>query len=135
MNHTIHKEKITRILLLFASSSTLICCALPILLTSIGLGSVLISMVESLPFLPHITQNKDYLFMAIFLLLGINYWWVFKKDSKVIACDIAGLDKQASTPCEEGKSFSKVILWISIIIYMVGFFFAYLLLPLYRLIS
>ena len=44
-------------LILFASTSTLLCCALPILLVSLGLGAVVVSMASSLPFLVTLSQH------------------------------------------------------------------------------
>ncbi len=131
----IGEAKITSILSLFASSSTLICCALPILLTLLGFGSVLLSIVEHVPFLSTLTANKNYLFVFIPPLLALNYWWIFKKKSESVDCKVTENIKEGETSCSLGNNFSKLVFKISLAIYGIGFFFAYLLLPLYRLLE
>jgi len=46
-------------LVLFAFSTTLVCCALPILLVSLGLGAVSASLFANLPFLVTLAQYKE----------------------------------------------------------------------------
>ena len=137
--------KMTSVLSLFASSSTLICCALPILLTTLGLGSALFSLVESLPFLSILTANKNQLFVLVSALLALNYWWVFHPDKRLrlfgfgkksvpaSGCEVSPDDPKGLSPCDAGNHFSRRMFKISLVIYCIGLFFAYLLLPIYRL--
>ena len=137
--------KMTSILSLFASSSTLICCALPILLTTLGLGSALFSLVEGLPFLSTLTANKNHLFVLVLVLLGLNYWWVFhpnrrlrlfgfgQKNAPASGCEVSPDDPKRLSPCDAGNHFARRMFKISLVIYCIGLFFAYLLLPIYRL--
>ena len=71
--NVLQSQKLSVLLSLFASSSTLICCALPILLTMLGLGSVLFALVDNVPFLFTLTANKHYLFFMVLVMLGLNY--------------------------------------------------------------
>jgi len=47
-------------LVLFTSSATLICCALPILLVTLGLGAVSASLFSTLPFLVVLAWHFNY---------------------------------------------------------------------------
>ncbi|GIR29019.1 hypothetical protein CM15mP43_06430 [bacterium] len=62
------KSLLTQILVLFASSSTLVCCALPALLVAIGATGALISLFSNIPFLITISENKEIVFYHIRLV-------------------------------------------------------------------
>ncbi len=134
----LQSQNLSLLLSLFASSSTLICCALPILLTMLGLGSVLFALVENVPFLFTLTANKHYLFLIVSVMLGLNYWWIFRRRSKSRDCEIIDDSQndgkiESISACDLGNNVSKLIFKVSLAIYCVGLFFAYLLLPIYQL--
>ena len=61
------------LLSLFASSSTLICCAMPALLVSLGAGATLASLVAIFPKIVWISEHKEVTFLssaALMLLVG-----------------------------------------------------------------
>ena len=73
-------------LALFASSGTLVCCALPALLVALGAGAALSSLVSAVPQLVWISENKGAVFTAAGLMLataGAVQW-------RVVAVDGAG---------------------------------------------
>jgi len=49
---------------LFASSSTLVCCALPALLVAVGAGAALSSLVSAVPQLVWLSEHKEALFVG-----------------------------------------------------------------------
>jgi hypothetical protein len=49
---------ITSLVALFASSGTLVCCALPALLVAVGAGAALSSLVSAVPQLVWISEHK-----------------------------------------------------------------------------
>ncbi len=60
-------------LTLFASGGTLICCALPIILVTLGLGATVAAFTSSFPLLVTIAQHKAWVFTgsgALLLLSG-----------------------------------------------------------------
>ena len=65
-------------LVLFTSSTTLICGALPIVLVSLGLGAVSASWFSNLPFLVIVAQYKTLLFILSGGVLAIAAYLVFK---------------------------------------------------------
>ncbi len=62
---------------LFASSSTLVCCALPALLVGLGAGAALSSLVAVLPQIVWLSEHKEVLFAVATLLMagsGVLQW-------------------------------------------------------------
>lgn len=62
---------------LFASSSTLVCCALPALLVGLGAGAALSSLVAVFPQIVWLSENKESLFAVATLLMvgsGVLQW-------------------------------------------------------------
>jgi mercuric ion transport protein len=57
-------EKALAIVSLFASTGTLLCCALPALLVTLGLGAVVAGAVSSVPWLVPLSRNKECSSMA-----------------------------------------------------------------------
>ena len=110
---------------LFGSTSTLICCALPAIIASFAGGAAVASLVSAFPFLVILSKFKAVFFIFGGLLLATAGFLIFRPKSK-IACTITG------EGCETADRFSKFTFWISLIIYGVGFFFAYLAVPVMR---
>jgi hypothetical protein len=100
--------------------STLICCALPALLVSLGLGFVVAGLVSNIPGLIWISENKEIVFGlagAMLLLNGILLW-----RQRNAPCPIDPALRQA---CLKGRKLGKVIYFASLAIFAVGFFFAF----------
>ena len=51
-------------LTLFASTGTLICCALPIILVTLGLGATVVAFTNSFPFLITLSLHKGWVFIG-----------------------------------------------------------------------
>ena len=58
------RDSIAPSLALFGSASTLLCCALPALLTSIGAGAVMAGLTAAIPG-TRLSAHKDILFKAL----------------------------------------------------------------------
>ena len=122
---------------LFGSFSTLICCALPIALTVLGLSSILFGLLTNFPFLKTLVLYKHYLFIFTFCILSINFWILYKK-SPPEECEAPPKNSPPNsqeTACETGNRWNKIILWISTVIFIIGLFTTYLLLPIVQLIE
>lgn len=106
---------------LFGSLSTLVCCALPILLVAIGMGTSLIFLLSIFPWLKVVSDYKVYLFIGagLILLLAYNIHW----QDRNLKCPA---DKKLKEICSKSKLMNFKILNISLVIYLVGFFFAFL---------
>jgi len=109
---------------LFASSGTLICCALPIILVTLGMGASVAAMTSSFPFLITLSQNKIWVFAISGLMLAVSAWLSYRPGQQCPS------DAELARICILSKSWNKRILWVSIIIWGTGFFAAFLALPL-----
>ena len=115
-------KKFLSFLTLFTSFSTLICCAIPALLVSLGLGASLVSAISIFPQLTWISEHKTVVFVLAGLMLIVAIVMSFKSNNT--ACPI---DKEQAKACTTSKRFSKAILIISTLIYLIGMFFAFLI--------
>ena len=61
------KETLWATLSLFASAGTLVCCALPALLVTLGMGAVLAGLVSNVPGLVWFSEHK----VAVFVVAGV----------------------------------------------------------------
>ena len=112
-------------LVLFASSTTLVCCALPILLVSVGLGAVSASLFANLPFLVTLAQYKAWMFAGSGGVLLLAAWLLFRPGR---ACPA---DPVLAEQCEKAQRWNKRFYWVSVGIWVAGFGAAYLALPIY----
>ena len=112
-------------LVLFASSTTLVCCALPILLVSVGLGAVSASLFANLPVLVTLAQYKAWMFAGSGGVLLLAAWLLFRPGR---ACPA---DPVLAEQCEKAQRWNKRFYWVSVGIWVAGFGAAYLALPIY----
>jgi len=114
-------NRIANFFTLFTSVSTLICCALPALLVSLGLGAVMAGLVSNIPSLIWISEHKTGVFIFAGLMLALNGAWLWSQRNA--PCPI---DPKLRDACISGRKTSKVVYSISVIIFLIGVFFAYL---------
>ncbi len=112
-------------LVLFASSTTLVCCALPILLVSLGLGAVSASLFASFPILVTLAQYKAWMFAGSGAVLTLAAWLLFRSGR---ACPA---DRELAEQCEKVHRWNTRFFWLSVAIWVAGFGSAYLALPIY----
>jgi mercuric ion transport protein len=111
---------------LFTSLGTLLCCALPSLLVLAGLGATVASTLSSLPWLVSLSRHKQWTFAVSGLLIAMSFLNMYYVSPRMKAKACPPDDPSA---CETASKFSKVLLWVSAAVYVVGFFSAYLLGP------
>ena len=105
---------------LFASSGTLVCCALPALLVAIGAGAALSSLVAAIPQLVWLSEHKLGLFIfAGAMLVGSGaLQWI----NRSAPCPI---DPRLRQACLRTRRTSLQVYWVSVAIYAVGAWFAF----------
>lgn len=106
---------------LFASSSTLVCCAMPALLVSLGAGAALASLVAVFPQIVWISENKEIIFLISTLLMvigGIVQW-----RNRYAPCPI---DPKLRQACLQTRKVSLAIYLISLVLLMIGGWFAFI---------
>ena len=118
---SIFKQLITPSLSLLTSLSTFTCCALPVLLVTLGMGASLTGLLSIFPWMITISKFKIYVFIISGILLLFSYLFFFKERN--VACPA---DPIQAKICLKLKTFNSVILIISSILYFIGFFFAFI---------
>ena len=109
---------------LFASTGTLICCALPIVLVTLGLGAAVAALTSSFPFLITLSQHKIWVFSFSGVMLGVSGWLLYRRGRSCPA------DPDLGALCEKANVWNRRIYWTSLAIWVIGFFAAYIALPL-----
>jgi hypothetical protein len=109
------------LLSLFASSSTLICCAIPALLVSLGAGAALASLVSVFPQIVWISEHKETIFLiSAFLMIvtGFIQWRNLKAPCPV--------DPELRNACLKTRKTSLRIYLFSLVLMLVGAWFAFI---------
>lgn len=105
---------------LFTSLSTLICCALPALFVSLGLGAIMAGLATNVPSLIWVSEHKVAVFTCAGLMLAINGAWLWSQRNA--PCPV---DPDLRDACLQGRTFSKRIYFASLAAFSTGGFFAY----------
>lgn len=113
-------QRLISFLTLFGSFSTLICCAIPALLVSIGLGTTVVATVSAFPQLVWLSEHKATLYLFAGALLVGSF--LVNKRAKRLSCPT---DPQLANACAAGKNYSGIISWISWGLYIIGGIFAF----------
>lgn len=106
---------------LFTSMSTLVCCALPALLVSIGLGATMVGLVSAFPGLIWLSENKLLVFSSSFVMLAISSYMQYR--ARFLPCPI---DPNEARACTSARLWSKRITIFSIVVWAIGATFALL---------
>lgn len=106
---------------LFASTTTLVCCALPALLVTVGAGAALSALVSAVPQLVWLSEQKDAIFVAAGAVMAASAWLQWR--NRRAPCPIEPALRAA---CLRTRRMSAVVLGVSVLIYGVGAWFAYL---------
>ena len=105
---------------LFASSGTLLCCALPALLVALGAGAALSSLVAAVPGLVWVSEYKEVVFAFAGLMLvasGVLQW-----KNRFAPCPTDPASRQT---CMRTRKNSARIYLGSVATYLVGGWFAF----------
>lgn len=108
---------------LFASASTWICCALPILLVTMGAGAVAAGITKQFPVLVVLSAHKSWMFAISGVLLAAAAGLTWRSGQSCPA------DRVLAQQCQRMRRWNKKILWISMTVWCIGFIAAYLALP------
>lgn len=119
-------NKILTFFSLFGSMSTLLCCALPVTLVSLGLGASFASLTSTFPQIIWLTSHKNALFIITGMMLILSFYLM--KQAERRSCPI---DKDQRELCTNSKTISKKVFWITVIIYSIGLFFSFILAHIY----
>lgn len=122
------KAQILNYFSLFTSLGTLICCALPALLVGLGMGMAVAGLVSNFPWLVSLSRYKDWVFAGSGLLIAFSFFLTYglPRLRQTAARCAAG----ESSGCEIAGRLTRATLWASLLVWGIGFFMAYVFLPL-----
>ena len=115
-------KKIITFFSLFGSISTLLCCALPVTLVSLGMGATFASLTSNIPGVLWLVGHKDFLFVFTGAMLTVSYFLI--KYGQKQACPI---DPEQAEVCSDSKNLSNKMFWISVVTYVIGLLFSYII--------
>jgi mercuric ion transport protein len=111
---------------LFTSLSTLLCCALPSLLVLVGLGASVASTLSFMPWLVLLSRHKHWTFSVSGILIALSFVNTYYAGPRI---RVQQCSPDNPTACEDASKLSKILLWVSATIYVVGLSVAYVLGP------
>lgn len=118
------KESALTVLTLFTSTGTLICCALPVTLVTLGLGATVVGLTSASPWLIVLSRHKLWIFAISALLLVASTWLIYRPGR---ACPT---EPKLARLCMRLDRGNRMVHGIAVAIWGIGFFAAFLLLPL-----
>jgi len=105
---------------LFASSSTLVCCAIPALLVALGAGAALSSFVSIFPQVVWLSEHKEALFgFAGLMMIGSG---TLQWRNRSAPCPI---DPALRDACLKARKTASALYAASVVIYLIGGWFAF----------
>ena len=107
-------------LALFTSVSTLICCALPALLVSVGMGAVMAGLIDAVPGITWMGANKPIVFAVAALVLTIS--GALQWRARNLPCPI---DPVKARACMRLRKISWILWWAAVSAFVIGGFFAF----------
>ena len=107
---------------LFTSTGTLICCALPAALVAVGAGAALSTLISAVPGLVWVSEYKEAVFVFAGVMLTVSGWLQWR--SRFAPCPIDAAQRSA---CLRTRRSSAMVYLASVLVFMVGGFFAFIL--------
>lgn len=109
-------------LVLFLTVPTLLCCALPILLVSLGMGAVVAALYgEHLPFLQWFGHHELLTFGLTAALLLAAAWALYRPGRSCPA------DPVLADACRKADRWNRRFYWGAVVLWCVGFTAAFIL--------
>ncbi|MCY4047722.1 MAG: hypothetical protein OXF42_06445 [Candidatus Dadabacteria bacterium] len=122
MKHTDWKDTALPFFSLFTSAGTLVCCALPALLVSLGLGAVTAGLVSAFPEVVWLSEHKVWVFAIAGAMLAVAAAALYRRRNAPCPAD-----PRAAQMCMKLRRLSLALVIFSAAVYLAGFFFAFLI--------
>ncbi len=107
-------------LALFGSAATLVCCALPALFVSIGMGAAVAGLVTAVPQITWLSAHKPLVFGAAGALIALSA--VMQWRARNAPCPV---DPVAARACRRLRAISTWTLGVAAVAWCIGAFFAF----------
>ena len=128
LSPTRRRQGLSSLALVF-SLGTLLCCALPLLLVTVGFGSAVAALTSTAPWLVTFSHYKVWTFAVSAAALVLAGWALYRPGR---SCPTDPVLAQA---CARADRWSRRVWWGSIVIWAGAAFVAYLWLPLLQVRS
>ena len=115
-------DKSANFLSLFASSSTLICCALPSMFVLLGAGATFASIITIFPFLIVLSQYKIWITSFALIMLAFAGYVNYKTYN--MPCPA---DPELGRLCAESRKRSRYIYYFSAVLFLFATIFTYVI--------
>lgn len=107
---------------LFSSVGTLVCCVLPLVFVSLGMGAALVGLVSAAPWLVWLSVHKYGVFAMSAFMLAISWYSVWRQ--RYVPCPA---DKRLALACSRLRVFSLWLVVVATALYALGFTVAIIL--------
>jgi hypothetical protein len=107
---------------LFASSSTLVCCALPAMLVALGAGAALSSLVATVPQIVWLSEHKAVLFAVAAVLMAAA--GLLQLRNRSAPCPV---DPRLRNACLRTRRLSWRLYLVSLALLLIGAWFAFVM--------
>lgn len=114
------RQTLLPVLSLFTSVGTLLCCALPALLVTLGAGAALAGLVSTAPWLVALSKHKAILFGVAGVMLVVA--GISRHVARNAPCPV---EPEAARACMRLRRTGAWLYRLSVAVYAVGFFFAF----------
>jgi len=98
-------------------------------LVTLGFGAVVASLNYNIPGLVFIAEHQAWTLAVSALFLVFLAWVIWRPNQTCPA------DPDLALQCQQAKKWNQRIFWLSVIIWLIGFLFSVLLLPLQQLLN
>jgi hypothetical protein len=106
---------------LFATASTLVCCAIPAVLVALGAGAALSSLVSVFPQVVWLSEHKEGLFVLAGLAMAASGWLQWR--NRTAPCPV---DPRLRDACLRTRKVSLRVYLGSVACYAIGGWFAFI---------
>ncbi len=106
-------------LLLFTTSGTLLCCAIPIILVTLGLGASVATLASAAPWIITLSQYKGWMFLSSAILIGLSFWAIHRPGR---TCPT---DPVLAAACNRADIWNRRFIMLSGGMWLIGFIAAF----------
>ena len=105
--------------LIFTTSATLVCCVIPIVLVTIGMGAAVASLASSAPWLIALTMHKSWVFAVSGALIAAGAWAVYRPGR------VCPADPELAAACASADKWNRRFVLAAGAMWSIGLFAAY----------
>lgn len=101
---------------LLTSMGTLVCCVLPLVFVSLGMGAALVGLVSFAPWLVALSAHKGIVFTVAGIMLALS--WVAVWRQRYAACPA---DRRLAAACKRLRIVGWVMVTVATALWLTGF--------------